>query len=111
MRKQGSGTAKGNSEKASSKHPIHLNDDDIREFLMDSHPDLQEDPWDSPMAQNSGVVIILLMQSRTETDSADPTRCQRDSNLSIYWKLFVQKRILGFEQELLPLLNWRRIRI
>ena len=110
MRKQVSGTANGNPETVSSKHPIPLNDDDIREFLMDSHPDLQEDPVDSPMGQNAGAVIILLMQSRAETDSADPTRGQRDSNLSIYWKLFVQKRILGFEQESFPLLSWRRIR-
>jgi hypothetical protein len=110
MRKEVSGTTKSHPEEGPGKHPIHLNDDDIRQFLIDSHPDLQDDPLDSPMAQNAGAVIILLVQSRAETNLADPTRCQKSCNLSVYWKLFVQKRILGFEQELFPLLNWKRIR-
>jgi len=110
MRKQTPQTANNNLEKVPVKHQILLNDDEIREFLIDSHPDFQEDPFDSHLTQNTGAVIVLLLQSKAETNLADPTRCQNGSNLSVYWKLFVQKRILGFEQELFPLLNWKRIR-
>jgi hypothetical protein len=110
MRKQFPVPAEERSAGVSSKHQIRLNDDDIREFLIDSHPDLQEDPWDSHLDQNGGAVVVLLLQSKSETNLADPTRCQKGSHLSVYWKLFVQKRILGFEQELFPLLNRKRTR-
>jgi hypothetical protein len=110
MRKEVSGTTKSRPKEVCGKQPIHLNDDDIREFLIDSHPDLQENPLDWPMAQSKGAVIVLLLQSRGETNLADPTRCEKGSDLSVYWKLFVQKRILGFEEELFPLLNWKTIR-
>jgi hypothetical protein len=111
MRKQLPDSAEDRSTIVSSKHQIRLDDNDIREFLMDSHPDLQEDPWDSQPEQTTGAVVVLLLQSKSsEANLADPTRCQKGSHLSVYWKLFVQKRIFGFEQELFPLSNWKGIR-
>src|SRR5262245_20646703 len=110
MRKQLPVPAEERMAGLSPKHQIRLNDDDIREFLMDTHPDLQGDAWDSQPEQTAGTVVVLLFQSKSEMNLADPTRYQKGSPLSGYWKLFVQKRIFSFEQELFPLLNWKRIR-
>ena len=111
MRKQLPESAADRSTIVSSKYQIRLDDDDIREFLVDSHPDLQEDYWDSQPEQTTSAVVVMLLQPKSlETNLADPTRCQKGSHLSIYWKLFVQKWIFGFEQDLLPLSNWKGIR-
>jgi len=87
---------------------VRWNDRDIREFLMDSHPDFQEEFIDSPDTPPGGAILVLLLQSRSESNLADPTRYQKNANLSAYWKLFVQKSILGFEQALFPLLYSNR---
>ena len=84
-----------------------MDDQDIREFLVHSHPDLQPDILDELFQPQAEAVLVLLLQSRDESNLADPTRHLKDSNLSAYWKLFVQKRLLSFEHELLPLLNWK----
>ena len=97
----------GNVGGISPTHQIPLNDDDIRQLLINSHPDLQEDLGDTQLDQNAGAVVILLLQSRSETTLTDPTRHQKCANLSVYWRLFVQKRILSFEQEVFPIVNWR----
>jgi hypothetical protein len=112
MRKQASETRRVNKvepAELSSHHAIPWNDRDIREFLVDSHPDFQEDFFDSPTTPSAGAVLVLLLLSRGESNLADPTRCQKNTNLSVHWKLFVQKTILDFEQGLFPLLNFKRI--
>ena len=111
MRKRLPDSPEDRSTIVSSKDQIRLDDDDIREFLVDSHPDLQEDHWDSQPEQTTGAVVVILLLSRSsETNLADPTRCQKGSDLSIYWKLFVQKRIFGFEQDLFTPSSWKGIR-
>ena len=87
-----------------------LDDKDIREFLVDSHPDLQPDSLDALFEPQAEAVLVLLLQSCDESNLTDPTQHLKDPKLSVYWKLFVQKRLLSFEHELLPLLNWKGAR-
>ncbi len=110
MRKQTLKIEMAKSAEVPNQDRVRWNDRDIREFLIDSHPDFQEDFIDSTDTSLGGAVLILLLQSRSESNLADPTRYQKNANLSAYWKLFVQKNILGFEQTLFPLLYSNRTR-
>lgn len=102
-------------ETGSIKQQVTLDDHSIRELLRNAYPEVQEDIQEniseSQMTIHSEEALFLPFLYRNENEYIDSAHLHENPNISLFWKLFIQRHIISFEQESMLFMNWHRNRI
>ena len=85
-----------------------LDDYSIRELLRRAYSDFGENIPESQAAPQSEEALFLPFLHKNETEYIGPTHLPDNPNISLFWKLFIQRHIISFEQESLLFMNWHR---
>ena len=83
-----------------------LDDHSIRELLRRSYSDSHENILESQTAAHSEEAIFLPSLYGNESESS--ALLFNRPNIFLFWKLFMQRHIISFEQESLLFMNWHR---
>jgi hypothetical protein len=83
-----------------------LDDHSIRELLRRSYSESHENILESQTAAHSEEAIFLPPLYGNE--SKNSALLFNRPNILLFWKLFMQRHIISFEQESLLFMNWHR---
>src|SRR5438876_3412457 len=104
MRKPASRRVRSSLEIESVKQQVTLDDHSIRELLRRAYSDFQDNIPES----QSEEALFLPFRYRNENEYNGPTHLWDNPNISFFWKLFIQRHIISFEQDSLFFMNWHR---
>ena len=108
MRKPPSRRVRSIVEVESVKQQVTLDDYAIRELLRRAYSDFEENIPESQAAPQSEEALFLPFLYRNENEYTGPTHLRNNPNISLFWKLFIQRHIISFEQDSLFFMNWHR---